>query len=113
MLQGEHDSGHILVMQEKGLGKVLLHDLGLETVAQIDRPAMIGEELQLQCTQVDVHEGVARLAATADFAPADELRALAAIADGDVEEDAPENLRSEEVDVHDVIGDDVGVRPGR
>ncbi|KAK9829763.1 hypothetical protein WJX72_007759 [[Myrmecia] bisecta] len=51
----------VWVRQDLGLARVLLEDLGLETVTRINRPLMPGERLQLACTFVDVRNGLFRL----------------------------------------------------
>ena len=45
-------------MLEKALAKVLWHELGLETIARVDKPAVAGDALQLRCTHLDVPEGI-------------------------------------------------------
>lgn len=49
------------VRQESGLGAVLLDDLGLETVARINRPASPGAPLRVRCVHADPEQGVFRL----------------------------------------------------
>ena len=49
------------------MAKVLLNNLGLETIARVDRPAMIGETLHLKCTFIDVSEGIVKLADATRF----------------------------------------------
>ena len=46
-----------LCLQESGLARVLLQDLGLETVMRIDRPASPGDKLSVRCKFVDVPTG--------------------------------------------------------
>lgn len=47
--------------QENGLARVLLNDLGLETIARIVRPAAPGSKLIVRCTSADPGMGVYRL----------------------------------------------------
>ena len=51
--------------QEAGLGRVLLEEMGLETVVRINRPVRPGDELEVRCSHVDVKQGVWRLDAAA------------------------------------------------
>lgn len=47
--------------QDAGLGRVLLHRMGLETVVRINSPVQPGDELFLRCSHTDVRMGVWRL----------------------------------------------------
>lgn len=54
---GRHlDSVHAL--QEAGLARILLEDVGLETVVRINRPARLGEKLMVSVGFVDVPKGI-------------------------------------------------------
>ena len=48
-------------VQDTGLAQVLLDESGLETVVRIDRPATVGERLELLCASTDVRAGIYRL----------------------------------------------------
>ena len=48
-------------LQEKGLAKAMLTELGLEMVARVDRPARAGNRLNITCTHVDVASGAVHL----------------------------------------------------
>lgn len=48
-------------MQDTGLAQVQLDESGLETVVRIDRPATVGEHLELRCASTDVRAGIYRL----------------------------------------------------
>lgn len=45
-------------MQESGLARVLLQDIGLETVMKINRPAQPGDKLTAYVGYVDVVKGI-------------------------------------------------------
>lgn len=47
--------------QEVGLGRVLMEDLGLETVVRINQPVQPGERLLVRCSHTDVRSGMWRL----------------------------------------------------
>ena len=47
--------------QDTGLAQVQLEESALETVVRIDRPAKIGERLELSCAAADARMGVYRL----------------------------------------------------
>lgn len=47
-----------LVLQESGLARILMPELGLETVMRINRPAKPGDELQVCVSFIDVPKGV-------------------------------------------------------
>ena len=49
------------MLQESGLARVLLPELGLETVMRIDRPARPGDTLQVCVGFVDVSKGIYKL----------------------------------------------------
>ena len=48
-------------LQESGLARVLLPELGLETVMRINRPARAGDPLQVRVGFVDVPQGIYKL----------------------------------------------------
>ncbi|KAK9915314.1 hypothetical protein WJX75_007493 [Coccomyxa subellipsoidea] len=49
------------IRQDTGLAQVQLEESALETVVRIDRPAKIGERLELSCAAADARMGVYRL----------------------------------------------------
>ncbi|CAL8468647.1 g8187 [Coccomyxa elongata] len=49
------------IRQDTGLAQVQLDESGLETVVRIDRPATVGERLELRCASTDVRAGIYRL----------------------------------------------------
>lgn len=51
----------LILLQDTGLAQVQLKEEGLETVVRIDRPARVGEHLQLACSHTDVRSGLYRL----------------------------------------------------
>lgn len=60
----------LLWLQESGLARVLLPELGLETVMRIDRPARPGDTLQVCVGFVDVPKGIYKLTELDFFASA-------------------------------------------
>ena len=46
------------MVQESGLARILLPELGLETVMRINRPAKPGDELQVCVSFIDVPKGI-------------------------------------------------------
>lgn len=48
-------------LQESGLARVLLPELGLETIMRIDRPARPGDTLQVCVGFVDIPKGIYKL----------------------------------------------------
>lgn len=60
----------LLRLQESGLARVLLPELGLETVMRIDRPARPGDTLQVCVGFVDVPKGIYKLTELDFFASA-------------------------------------------
>lgn len=57
-------------LQESGLARVLLPELGLETIMRIDRPARPGDTLQVCVGFVDVPKGIYKLNEVDFFASA-------------------------------------------
>lgn len=66
----EAASRALLWLQESGLARVLLPELGLETVMRIDRPARPGDTLQVCVGFVDVPKGIYKLTEVNLFASA-------------------------------------------
>ena len=73
-------------LQESGLARVLLPELGLETIMRIDRPARPGDTLQVCVGFVDVPKGVYKLNEVDFFASAS-LSSADIDDDDDVEEE--------------------------
>lgn len=74
-------------LQESGLARVLLPELGLETIMRIDRPARPGDTLQVCVGFVDVPKGVYKLNEVDFFASAS-----LSSTDIDVEEEEQETV---------------------
>ena len=47
-----------VLLQESGLARILMPDLGLETVMRINRPAKPGDELDICVAFIDVPKGI-------------------------------------------------------
>ena len=45
-------------MQEAGLARILLEEVGLETVVRLNRPARLGDKLAVSVGFVDVPKGI-------------------------------------------------------
>lgn len=60
----------MLWLQESGLARVLLPELGLETIMRIDRPARPGDTLRVCVGLVDVPKGIYKLNEADFFASA-------------------------------------------
>lgn len=97
-------------MQQKGLAKVLLHGLGMEMIANVDRPAIPGDQLQLACTSVDVSAGMVKFSAVGEgLHGGEEL-----LGEGMIEDGAEEGQAAHDVEhVQAGLNDDVGVRATR
>ena len=50
----------VVLLQESGLARILLPELGLETVMRIDRPAKPGDQLDIRVSFIDVPKGIFR-----------------------------------------------------
>lgn len=48
----------LLGVQEAGLARILLEDIGLETIMKINRPAQPGDKLTVSVGYVDIPKGV-------------------------------------------------------
>ena len=48
----------LVLLQESGLARILLPDLGLETVMRINRPAKPGDDLDICVSFIDVPKGI-------------------------------------------------------
>ena len=71
-----YPSGVYALLQESGLARVLLEEIGLETVMKVNRPAQSGDRFTVSVGYVDVPKGIFKLeedlSGSADMLPEDE-----------------------------------------
>lgn len=95
----------LLLLQESGLARVLLPELGLETVMRINRPAKPGDTLQACVGFVDVPQGIYKLD-EADFFTSVSLSSSDLEADDDASDassQTPDSLEEAEATDYDSL----------